>query len=67
MGVVNSTWRGGFSHPVALSMGLVILILLVLLLCGAFPTGGYGAGYGAHGIIGTVLVIVLILLLLGRL
>ncbi len=48
-------------------MGLIILIVVVLLLVGAFPTGGYGYGYRSHGVIGTVLLIVLILYLLGRL
>jgi Protein of unknown function (DUF3309) len=48
-------------------MGLIILILVILLLIGAFPTGGYGYGYRSHGIIGTILIIVLILYLLGRL
>ena len=48
-------------------MGLIILIVVILLLVGAFPTGGYGFGYRSHGIIGTILVIVLILYLLGRL
>ena len=48
-------------------MGLIILIILILLLVGAFPTGGYGMGYGSHGVLGTILIIVLILWLLGRL
>jgi len=48
-------------------MGLIILIIVILLLLGAFPTGGYGYGYRSHGIIGTILIIVLILWLLGRL
>ena len=48
-------------------MGLILLIVLVLLLVGAFPTGGYGLGYGSHGIIGTILIIVLVLYLLGHL
>ena len=48
-------------------MGLIILIVLILLLVGAFPTGGYGHGYKSHGIIVTILVIVVILYLLGRL
>jgi hypothetical protein len=51
------------NHP----MGLIILIVVILLLIGAFPTGGYGYGYRSHGIIGTILIIVLILYLLGRL
>jgi hypothetical protein len=48
-------------------MGLIILILVVLLLVGAFPTRGYGFGYLSHGLIGTILVIVVILFLLERL
>ena len=48
-------------------MGLIILIVVILLLVGAFPTGGYGYGYRSHGILGTVHVIILILYLLGRL
>jgi len=48
-------------------MGFIILIVVILLLVGAFPTGGYGFGYRSHGIIGTILVILLILYLLGRL
>ena len=48
-------------------MGLIILIVAILLLVGAFPTGGYGWGYRSHGVLGTVLVIILILYLLGHL
>jgi len=48
-------------------MGLILLIVLVLLLVGAFPTGGYGFGYRSHGVLGTILLILLILYLLGRL
>ena len=48
-------------------MGLIILIVVILLLVGAFPTDGYGFGYRSHGIIGTLLIIVVILYLLGRL
>ena len=48
-------------------IGLIILIVVILLLVGAFPTGGYGYGYRSHGILGTVLIIILILYLLGRL
>lgn len=48
-------------------MGLIILILVVLLLVGAFPTRGYGFGYRSHGLIGIILLIVVILFLLGRL
>ena len=48
-------------------MGLILLIILILLLIGAFPTGGYGIGNGAHGIIVLLLIILLILFLCGRL
>jgi hypothetical protein len=48
-------------------MRTIILILLVLLLIGALPTWPYSAqwGYYPSGGLGTVLVIVLILWLLG--
>jgi hypothetical protein len=47
-------------------MGLILLIVIILLLIGAFPTGGYGFGYASHGLLGTILVIILILYLLGH-
>lgn len=49
-------------------LGTVLIIILILLLIGAFPTWPHSAtwGYGPTGILGTVLIIVLILLLLGR-
>lgn len=48
-------------------MGLILLIILILLLVGAFPGWGYSRnwGYGPSGVLGLVLIIVLILLLLG--
>ena len=42
------------------------MICAVLLLIGAFPTGGYGFGYRSHGLLGTILIIILILWLLGK-
>lgn len=50
-------------------MYLILLVLLVILVVGGLPSWPYSAGwgYGPSGIIGTVLVIVLILFLLGRL
>lgn len=49
-------------------MGTILIIILILLLIGAFPSWGYsrGFGYGPSGILGVVLVIVLILVLMGR-
>ena len=49
-------------------MGLIILIVLILLLLGAFPSWPYSRnwGYWPSGGLGLIVVIVLILLLLGR-
>ena len=49
-------------------MGLILLIILILWLIGAFPRWGYSRnwGYWPSGGVGTILLIVLILLLLGR-
>lgn len=41
----------------------ILLILLILLLVGAIPSNGYGQGYIAHGGIGLVLLVVIIVLL----
>src|ERR1700676_4678495 len=55
----------------AMSLGLILVILLVIFLLGGFSGrfGGYGYGYGhgGVGIIGTILIIVVVLMLLGRL
>jgi len=52
-----------------MSLGTILLIILILLLVGAFPSWPYSSGWGYYpaGGVGTILVIVLILLLLGRL
>ena len=49
-------------------MNLVVLIVLVLLLVGALPAWPYSAGWGyfPSGILGTILIVVLIMALLGR-
>jgi Protein of unknown function (DUF3309) len=51
-----------------MSLGTILVIILILVLIGAFPTWGHSRswGYGPFGIIGVVLIIVLILLLLGK-
>jgi len=50
-------------------LGTVLLIIIVLLLIGAFPAWPHSAnwGYAPTGILGTILIIVIILLLLGKL
>ena len=49
-------------------LNTVLLVVLVLLLIGAFPAWPYSAswGYGPRGVLGTVLIIILILFLMGR-
>ncbi|WP_205576815.1 DUF3309 family protein [Photobacterium salinisoli] len=49
-------------------MGTILLILLILLLIGAFPSWPYSRswGYAPSGLMGAVLLIVVVLLLLGR-
>ncbi len=49
-------------------LSTILVIVLVLLLIGAFPSWGYSRswGYFPSGILGVVLVIVLILVLMGR-
>ncbi|MDO8289852.1 MAG: DUF3309 family protein [Parvibaculum sp.] len=48
-------------------MRLILIILLVLLVAGALPHWPYSAnwGYGPSGGLGTVLIILLVLVLLG--
>ncbi len=49
-------------------MTTIIIVILVLLLVGAFPAWPHssGWGWGPSGLLGVVLVVLLILLLLGR-
>lgn len=51
-----------------MSISLILLILLVLFLIGALPHWPYSANWGYYpsGGVGTVLIILLILILLGR-
>ena len=50
-------------------VGLIILIVLILLLIGAFPSWPHsrGWGYGPSGVTGLIVVILLVMLLTGRL
>ncbi len=48
-------------------MGTILLIIIVLMLIGAFPTWPHSRswGYGPTGGLGLVLIILLVLMLLG--
>ena len=52
-----------------MSLGTILLIIVILLLIGAFPSWPHSQswGYGPSGGIGLVLVILIILLLMGKL
>ena len=52
-----------------MSVATILLILLILLLVGAFPTWPHSRGWGyiPSGGVGLVLLIILVLWLLGRL
>ena len=49
-------------------MPLIVLIIIVFLVIGALPTWPHSAGWGYYpsGGLGTVLIILLVLMLLGR-
>jgi hypothetical protein len=49
-------------------LNTILIILLILILVGAFPSWPYsrGWGYGPSGVVGLILAILLILLLLGK-
>jgi hypothetical protein len=46
----------------------ILIIILILILIGAFPTWPHssGWGYGPSGVVGLILIILLILLLMGK-
>lgn len=51
-----------------MTLGTILLIVLLLMLVGAFPSWPHSRswGYGPTGGVGLLLVIVIVLLLLGR-
>ncbi len=51
-----------------MTIGTLLVIVLVLLLIGAFPSWGYSRrwGFGPSGIVGIALVVVVVLLVTGR-
>ncbi len=51
-----------------MSLSMIVMIVLVLILLGALPAWPHSRswGYAPSGILGTILVILIILMLLGR-
>lgn len=49
-------------------LGTVLLIILILLLVGAFPAWPHSSswGYGPSGLLGVLVVVLVVLLLMGR-
>ena len=49
-------------------LGTILLIILIVLLIGAFPSWPYSAGWGYYpsGGLGLLLIIVIVLLVVGR-
>ena len=50
-------------------MGIILLVVVILLLVGAFPAWPHSRswGYGPSGITGVILLVLLVMLLTGRL
>lgn len=51
-----------------MGLGTILLIVLILMLIGVFPTWSHSKswGYGPSGGLGLVLIILVVLLLMGR-
>lgn len=51
-----------------MSLGTILLILLILMLVGVFPSWPHSAGwgYGPSGGVGLLVIILVVLLLMGR-
>lgn len=51
-----------------MTLSTILIIILILLLLGAFPSWPYsqGWGYGPSGVVGVILIVLLILVLMGR-
>lgn len=49
-------------------LSTILIVVLILLLIGAFPRWGYssGWGYGPSGLFGVLLIVVIVLALTGR-
>lgn len=51
-----------------MGIGTILLIVLIILLIGAFPSWPYssGWGYGPSGLLSVIVIVLLILVLMGR-
>lgn len=51
-----------------MSIGLILLIVLILILVGAFPRWGHSKswGYGPSGFVGILLIVLIVLLIAGH-
>ena len=51
------------------TLGIVLVIILVLVLLGAFPVWPHAVnwGYGPSGLVGLILIVVIVLLVMGKL
>lgn len=51
-----------------MSLGMIVLIVVVLMLVGVIPTWSHSRswGYGPSGILGTILIVLVVLLIIGR-
>ena len=52
-----------------MSLGTILLIILILILIGVFPTWPHSTnwGYGPSGVLGLVVIIIIVMLVMGRL
>lgn len=52
-----------------MSLGTILLIVLILILIGVFPTWPHSTnwGYGPSGVLGLVVIIIIVMLVMGRL
>ena len=51
------------------TLGIVLVIILLLVLLGAFPVWPHAMswGYGPSGLVGLILIVVIVLLVMGKL
>jgi hypothetical protein len=51
-----------------MSVGTILIIILILVLIGAFPTWPYSQswGHGPVSIVGVILIVLVVLLVMGR-